>query len=270
MDLGIAGKVAVVTAGTHGIGRAIAEELGRNGCRVVIVARGREQLDRTAEAIRREGGTAIGVSADLTTADPFPYIVEQARAAFDTPDIGVYAPVAPPPGGFEQFTDADFDQAFAYVVKGFAHFARAIVPGMKAKRWGRIVTIGSGAAKVPARRAALNFDYVLANTLRPAGLGLSRSLADELAPFGITVNTVPPGFVDTGANYKAFFEQCAQAANQPYDLFMEHFLRQRIPMGRFGRPEEVASLCAYLCSQNAGYITGQYLVVDGGHAETYY
>src|SRR3546814_7935773 len=76
---------------------------------------------------------------------------------------------------------------------------------MKANRWGRIVTIGSGHAKLPGRRSALGFDYVLANTVRPAGLGLSRSLADELAPFGITVNTIPPGFIDTGENYEAFF-----------------------------------------------------------------
>src|SRR6204780_1223940 len=269
MDLGIAGKVAVVTGGSHGMGRAVSEELGRNGCRVVVVARGRDQLDSTVSAIEREGGEAVAVSADLTSFDSFPQIVAQSQAAFGMPDIAIWSPVAPPPGKFDDFGDADFDSAYANVVKGFAHFARAVVPGMKAKRWGRIVTIGSGHARLPGRRSTLGFDYVLANTVRPAGLGLSRTLADELAPFGITVNTIPPGFIDTGSNYEAFFRHCAKEAALPYEQFMADFLR-RIPANRFGRPEGVASLCAYLCSQNAGYITGQYLVVDGGYMQTYH
>ena len=85
MDLGIAGKIAVVTGGTHGMGRSISEELGRNGCKVVVVARGRERLDSTVQAIAREGGEAVGVSADLTSLDSFPYIVEQSKAAFGLP-----------------------------------------------------------------------------------------------------------------------------------------------------------------------------------------
>ncbi|MDB5971394.1 MAG: family oxidoreductase [Hydrocarboniphaga sp.] len=270
MDLGIAGKVAIVTGGSHGIGRSISDELGRNGVKVVVVARGQEQLDETVAAIRAEGGVAVAVSGDLTSLDMHDHVVEQTVAAFGTtPDIAIYSPVAPPPGPFEQFTDEDFDRSYAYVVKGFAHFVRAVSPGMKQKRWGRIITIGSGCGKWPVRSSTAGFDYVLANTNRPAALGLSRSMADALGPFGITVNTIPPGFVETGENYQAWFQYCADNAGQSYDEFMARLLK-RIPLNRFGRPEEVGHLAAFLCSQSAGYITGQYLVVDGGNMETYY
>lgn len=269
MDLGIAGKTALVTGATHGMGRSVAEELGRNGVRVVIVARGQAGIDETVAAIRDDGGEAAGFSADLTDLESYPQMVAAAEAAFDLPDIAIYAPVAPPAGSFDDFDDSDFDLAYRHIVKSFAHFARAVVPAMKARQWGRIVTIGSGAAKSPARKSVLNFDYVLANTMRPAGLGLSRSLADELAPFGITVNTVPPGFINTGSNYAAFFDFCAREAGMPYDEFMALFLK-RIPANRFGRPEEVGGLCAFLCSQYAAYITGQYIVVDGGFMQAYH
>lgn len=269
MDLGIAGKVGLVTGGTHGMGRIVAEQLGAEGVKVVIVARGQAGLDETVAAIEDKGGKAIGVSADMTDLSSYAYMVERATAAFGAPDIAIFTPVAPPSGSFDEFDDADFDRAYAYIVKAFAHFARAVAPAMKERGWGRIVTIGSGAAKSPARRSVLNFDYVLANTVRPAGLGLSRSLADELAPYGITVNTVPPGFIDTGANYTAFFEKCARDADMEFDAFMTAFLK-RIPANRFGRPEEVGALVAFLCSQDAGYINGQYIVVDGGYMQAYH
>lgn len=269
MDLGIAGKVALVTGGSHGIGRSIAEELGRNGCRVVVVARGQERIDATVAAIEAEGGRAAGVPADLLSLESYPTMVARATELFDAPDIAIFTPVAPPSGMFKDMTDADFESAFHNVVTSFAHFVRAVAPAMQERRWGRIVTVGSGHGRLPGRRATLGFDYVLANTLRPAGVGLSRSIADELAPFGVTVNTVPPGFIDTGEAYEDFFRVCAKAAGQTFEDFMTGLV-DRIPMKRFGRPEEVASLCAFLCSARASYITGQYWLVDGGRMEIYY
>ncbi|ALR20594.1 SDR family oxidoreductase [Sphingobium baderi] len=269
MDLGIEGKVALVTGGSHGIGRAIAEELGRNGCRVLIVARGQAGIDEAVAAIRAEGGEAAGFSADLVDPSSYPRMVEAARACYDAPDIAIFSPVAPPPGRFTEFADTDFDGAFHNVVTSFAHFVRAVTPAMQERRWGRIVTVGSGHGRLPGRRATLGFDYALANTVRPAGLGLSRSVADELAQFGITVNTVPPGFIDTGEQYEAFFRDCAQAVNQSFEQFMAGLI-DRIPMKRFGTADEVAGLCAFLCSARASYITGQYMLVDGGRMEIYY
>jgi 3-oxoacyl-[acyl-carrier protein] reductase len=269
MDLGIRGKVALVTGGTHGMGRIVAERLGGEGARVVVVARGRQGLDETVAAIAASGGEAVGVSADLTDLGAYEYIAAETAKAFAAPDIAIFTPVAPPSGGFDAFDDAAYDDAYTNIVKAFRHFALAVVPAMKERRWGRIVTIGSGAAKSPARASVLNFDYILANTVRPAGLGLSRSLADELGPFGITVNTVAPGFIDTGDAYAAFFEQCARDADMPYEAFMEAFLR-RIPANRFGRPEEVGSLVAFLCGQDAGYVSGQYIVADGGFMQAYH
>lgn len=269
MDYGIRGRVALVTGGTHGMGRVVAERLGDEGARVVVVARGRPGLDETVAAIVAKGGEAVGVSADLTELSAYDYIAAEAKKAFGAPDIAIFTPVAPPAGGFDAFDDNAFDEAYANIVKAFRRFARALIPAMKEGQWGRIVTIGSGAAKSPARASVLNFDYILANTVRPAGLGLSRSLADELGPHGITVNTVAPGFIDTGEAYGAFFEKCAADAGMAYEPFIEEFLR-RIPANRFGRPEEVSSLVAFLCSQDAGYISGQYIVADGGYMQAYH
>ena len=269
MDLGINGRVALVTGGTHGMGRIVAERLGGEGVRVVVVARGRPGLDETVAAIVAKGGAAVGISADLTELAAYDYIADEAKKAFGAPDIAIFTPAAPPSGGFDAFEDDAYDQAYVNIVKAFRHFARAVVPAMKERRWGRIVTIGSGAAKSPARASVLNFDYILANTVRPAGLGLSRSLADELGPYGITVNTVAPGFIDTGEAYAAFFQKCADDAGMAYEPFMKDFLR-RIPANRFGRPEEVGGLVAFLCSQDAGYVSGQYIVADGGYMQAYH
>ena len=180
MDLGIAGKTAVVTGGTNGIGRAIAEELGRNGCRVVVVARGQAGLVETVAAIIAEGGQAGSVSADLTEMDSYPRMVAEATALFDTPDIAIFSPVGPPPGRFDAMTDADFQTTYDNVVKAFAHFARAVVPAMKERKWGRIVTVeepdrgerdeGRGRAAAAGRRAGWIRPWPPAGAARDARL----------------------------------------------------------------------------------------------------
>jgi 3-oxoacyl-[acyl-carrier protein] reductase len=207
--------------------------------------------------------------ADLLELESYPLMVSRATELFDAPDIAIFTPVAPPAGMFSDFADTDFQTAFHNVVTSFAHFVRAVAPTMKDRNWGRIVTVGSGHGRLPGRRATLGFDYVLANTVRPSGLGLSRSIADELALHGITVNTVPPGFIDTGAAYDEFFTGCAKTVGQTLEAFKADLIN-RIPMKRFGTPDEVAGLCAFLCSARASYITGQYWLVDGGRMEIYY
>src|SRR3546814_15172643 len=135
MDLGIAGKVAIVTGGSHGIGRAVSEELGRNGCRVVVVACGQEQLDSTVDAIRSEGGEEIAVSADLTAFDRFPRMVAEAEDVFGPPDTAIYPPADSPSGMFAEFTAEALDRAYVHVVKGFSLFTVAFFPTMKAHVW---------------------------------------------------------------------------------------------------------------------------------------
>lgn len=269
MDLGIAGKVALVTGGTGGIGRAISEQLASEGCRMVIAARGQAGLDATVDAIQGSGGTAVAVSADLTDFDTYPRMIEAANEAYGAaPDIGVFQPVAPPPGAFDDFGDEAFHEAYRLTAIAFAHFVRAVAPAMKQNRWGRIVTVGSGHAKWPGRLSTRGFSYVLANTCRPGALGLSRSVADELGEYGITVNTVPPGMIDTGAQYQNFFRQLADASDISYEELLADQIRH-VPVGREGRPEEVAAVCTFLCSTLASYITGQYVIVDGGYMEIF-
>ncbi|MDB5970638.1 MAG: family oxidoreductase [Hydrocarboniphaga sp.] len=265
MDLGIAGKVAVVAGGSKGIGRAAALELARNGCKLVIAARTQKNIDEVVDVIRAEGGQAVGVATDLLQLDNYAKVLRAAEQAFGAPDIAIQSIDGPKSGSFHDLTEVDFAEAFHLSVLTFSRFVRSVIPHMKQQRWGRIVLIGSGAVKQPVR-STLNFSYALTNTVRIAAVGLQKTLASELAPFGVTVNTVATGVIDTEQR-AGFFKDRAADLGMSEEAWSQAFLSV-IPMGRYGKPEEEASLAVYLCSQRAGYTTGETILCDGGFVQS--
>lgn len=261
MDLGIAGKTAFVMGGSKGIGRAVSTELAAAGCRVAIIARDPDAIDRAVAQIRADGGTAEGFSADLSRIDAFDAVMPQVTAALGAPDIAIFNPPTPDYGAFLDLDEARFADSFNDLVLCYSRMVRLVVPAMRDRGWGRIVTIGAACAKQPMR-GQLNFAYAMANTMRLAAISLSKTISFEVAPFGITVNTIATGAIETDMAMN-FFAGRAADAGLSTDAFMGAMIGQ-VPVGRIGRPEEMAALCAYLCSVHAGYTTGETILCDGG------
>jgi 3-oxoacyl-[acyl-carrier protein] reductase len=259
VDLGIDGKVAVVSGASRGIGRAVARALSAEGARVVMAARTPDVLAGAAEQVRAEtGGDVLPVAADMTTEAGVAAVVGGAAEAFGSVDIAVSNVAGPKAFGFGEASDQGFLDAYRDMVMSVVWLARAVLPGMKQRRWGRLVNIGSDCVREAHREVPL----LLANTTRPAALGLHKSLADELGPFGITVNTIAVGAILT-ENRITFHERFARdrglAVADVRNANAEH-----IPVGRFGEPAELAAVVAFLCSQQAAFVTGEAIAVDGG------
>ncbi len=265
MDLGIKGKVALVTGGSRGIGREISLELGREGCRVGVVARRQDSIDETVALIKGAGGEAIGLSADLSVLENYDRAFDTVTRAFGAPDIAIFNMETPLPGRFDALTEADFAYAYHVVVLCYLRMARLALPHMKAQKWGRIVTIGSGAAKQPVR-SGMGFDYHLANTTRVSALVLSKTMAADLAPFGITVNTVGTGFIITDYSRNWLGARAAEKGIT-YEEFMQNFMTF-IPTARAGTVKEMSGVCLFLCSDRASYTTGEIIMCDGGITNT--
>jgi NAD(P)-dependent dehydrogenase (short-subunit alcohol dehydrogenase family) len=258
MKLGIENKVAFVSGGSKGIGRACSELLAAEGCRVMVAARGAEGVEAAVESIRAAGGIASGVAADLTCANDIGRAVEAAKKAFGAPDIVITNVHGGEPSDFLQDDPAEFLNAFQGLVMSVVHLARATLPHMQEQGWGRLLTIGTAAAKEPAPGLRL----MAANTARAAVVTLNKSLADEFAGKGITVNTLATGWIAT-EHMLDHVGKMASAKSQPADALLQK-LSRGIPVGRAGKPAEIASLAVYLCSDLAGYLTGCLIPVDGG------
>ncbi len=206
MDFGIRGKVAISSGGSKGMGRCVSEDLAREGCRVVVAARGKATVDEVVARIRASGGEAVGACVDMATKDGIDECVRIAKAAYGDPDIAVGNVYGPQHGGFDDTSDEDFRAAYEQMVMSQVHLIRAVTPAMKTKGWGRIVLIGSNSSKEPHKELPL----VTANITRVGAVALNKSVANELGPHGITVNTIGTGGFAT-ERYTSYMKRTIEA-----------------------------------------------------------
>lgn len=275
MELGLSGRVAIVSGGSLGQGRAAADSLLAEGCQVVIAARGADRLEaaRATLAERHGDGRVLAQTADMTDGEQVEALVARAEAHFGQVDIVISnvighvidpAEDGPRAGYFRDTPAKEYRAEFRQLLLSAWHLARAAIPGMKTRRWGRILNIASGSAREPQ----WEIPHILPNTVRPAVAAMHRALSVELAPFGITVNNMLTGPIVTERS-RAYYEWLAEQRGVP----VEDVLAQsaaRLPLRRQGMPEDMGNAIAFFCSEQAGMISGQSIAVVGGRLRHLY
>ncbi len=257
MDLGLKGKIALVAAASRGLGRAVAEELAAEGCALVLCSRSEEAIKRTAKEIEQVAGAEVlAVACDVANADEVARLVQSGAERFGRIDILVSNAGGPPAGKFESLSQEQWEAATRLTLFSAIELARHVLPGMKERGWGRILNITSIAVKQPVE------NLILSNSLRAAVTGFARTLANEVATFGVTVNNIVPGYTRTER-----VEELSRMMAEKEGITPEDFVarwEKEIPMRRLGTPGEFAALAAFLVSERASYITGTSVPVDGG------
>jgi len=261
MDLGLAGRVALVAASSKGLGRACAEEFAAEGSHVVLCARGAEALAEAAEAVDAAGsGEVLAVETDLSDAGSIGALTEAALERFGTVDVLVNNAGGPPAGKFEEHSTEAWTAAVRLNLESALQLTRAFLPGMKERRWGRVVNVTSVAVKEPVD------GLILSNSVRAAVTGWARTLANEVGEFGITVNNAMPGFTRTERLDLLAASQSAASGLSREEI--ERGWESVIPAARLGEPREFAALVVFLASERASYINGVSIAVDGGRTRT--
>jgi 3-oxoacyl-[acyl-carrier protein] reductase len=257
MDLGLRGKVAIVAAASKGLGRAVAHELALEGAKLVICARGATALSAARDAIARASkGDVRAVVADLSTTDGIERVAREALDAHGRVDVLVNNAGGPPAGPFEQHPWQEWEKAVNLTLRSTIEMTRLVLPGMRERRWGRVINITSIAVKQPVD------GLILSNSIRAAVTGWARTLATEVAADGVTVNNVLPGYTRTDR-----VEQLNASRASSEGVSVEEIERRteaQIPMRRLGEPREFGAMVAFLASDRASYVTAQSIPVDGG------
>lgn len=256
MDLGIRGRVAIITGASHGLGLACAKALAAEGCHLVVAARNEEKLEAAAKQLRDAFGVKVlSVATDVTDETQVKSMVAQTTDTFGRVDICLANSGGPPARLISETTRLDWIEAFEANLLSVVTLAQTTLPHMKERGWGRFLAISSVVAKQPMER------MILSNGIRPGVGGLIKTLSTEHAASNVTVNNLCPGFFATQRLTK-LQDSAATASDLGSPL-------QTIPAGRIGKPEEFGATMAFLCSEQAAYITGISLVIDGGYHKSW-
>jgi len=266
MDLGLRGRTAFVAASSRGLGRAIALELAREGVSLFMCARGGDALRAAAASIADEtktvrasaGANISSAVADLSTADGIASAVDTALERLGRIDILVTNAGGPPAGPFESHDWSAWQRAVDLTLRSAVELTRRALPGMRERKWGRVINVTSIAVKQPVD------NLILSNAVRSAVTGFARTLANEVAADGVTVNNILPGYTRTERVEELADATAAREGGSRSRADILARFEGQIPMRRLGEPSEFAALAAFLASERASYITGQSIAVDGG------
>lgn len=257
MQMGIRDRVALVAGASKGLGRAVARGLAAEGCNLALCARGQEGLDAVADEIAKEFGVEVWARAvDLADSRAAAGFAAEAIEKLGTVDILVNNAGGPPAASFEELDEEAWRRAVDLTLLSALALTRAVLPGMRGRKWGRIVNMTSVSVKQPLP------GLILSNSIRAAVVGWAKTLADEVAGDQITVNNICPGWMLT-ERVDELLENRAQSQGVSREEALAGIVAA-IPLGRMGQPEEFAALVVFLASQRAAYITGVSYLIDGG------
>ncbi len=257
METGLKNRVAVIAGASQGLGRATALALAAEGTHLALCARNAEALAQLATELRGQFGVEVHTqNLDVRDSAGIQEFVKDVARIYDRIDICVTNAGGPPAKPFLETTDAEWDNAFYLNLRSAASFARAVIPYMQRNQWGRIIMISSITVKQPQPQ------LILSNAIRTGVSGLVRSLANEFGKDGILVNNVGPGYTATDRLKELSASRAAASGQSIADCEREWI--EQIPIGRLGKPEEVADAIVWLASERASFVTGQTILVDGG------
>lgn len=262
MDLGLKGKVALITASSKGLGKAAAFALAAEGCQIAICSRTKNDLIQTSNELKAKFGIEPSWNVcDLNSLRDIEITVDAVTKQLGTVDILVNNCGGPASGLFKELEEENWQAAFEQVLLSVVRFCNLVVPDMMIKEWGRIINITSITVLQPVE------NLMLSNSLRSGVVGFAKSLSNEIAKYNITVNNVAPGYTLTNRLYDIAVTRARQSKKSHEEILVE--MAKEIPMNRLGKPEEIASVIAFLSSQQASYLTGNTIQVDGGFIKGY-
>tara|TARA_Y100000741_G_scaffold300300_1_gene241591 strand:+ start:50 stop:841 length:792 start_codon:yes stop_codon:yes gene_type:complete len=263
MDLSIKGKNAIVCASSQGLGKSAAVDLAKEGVNLAICSRNKDKINLVKEEIEQIADVkVVAIETDLSSEKDINALFQEAKKELKAIDILINNNGGPPPSTFEELTDEDWQRTFNSTMMSAIRLSKLVLPDMKNNKWGRIINISSVSVKTPVN------GLFLSNSIRMGVLGWAKALSDEVAPHGITINTVCPGTTKTERIEQIINAQSESSGKDKSEI--EEAMANNNPMLRIGQASDLSALITFLASENASYMTGLAVQVDGGSARTFY